>query len=208
MNFIKLLFFTAILVLTGCKLPQPSELKTPLKTKDNIETVTFAVDLKSTIIEISKKPEITWNMILPEWNPKIFALVHTGDSDEIIKNLSDKSTTKVLRKLSQHADSMTTASIFLRSKTTPLISSTQHSDLYDCCSIANGFSINATPTLIDQAGAITLNMDITLNLNGRFINWNQKTKTYTGQSILIAHAINQNTLQIAIITPSVPIKDN
>ena len=184
MKLLPLYCLAVPLFLAGCNLNSYSPQAERIMQDSPVTSPAGTVTLKTRILEVEKKTDTRWQILLPNWEPK--KVVTTVNTQTLKTSLS----------AAKHIDiNAITLSATSDGKPVPLAIRTESPGESGEYHFVFTPSVNKTDTSI----TLGVNMDIQ-DPKGSF-NLHQKVSIPHGHSLLVARALSENKLQIVIVTP-------
>lgn len=195
-TIVGLFCFALSLILAGCNLThQSTELA-----RDDIRKSKNVIQLNALIIELRRNEANTdWRTILPGWEPKKVITVVNGDGQKLLAQIaSNRSVTISFKGKTSSATTNKTPVPFSLQEQVQIGERTSNYSM----------DMLLIPAFTTKKEPMTLSVDMHIQVPQGDLGLAQVLSIPQRNSILIAHALNDNNLQVIIITPEVSTGDN
>ncbi|CEJ64490.1 MULTISPECIES: hypothetical protein [Citrobacter] len=191
MKIIKLFCLTLTLVLAGCNL---SNSKSTPTVPEHPEQAT--IRLNTLVLAVKKPADVSWHNLLPDWDPKKVISVVKGKADEVREKMASSATVSTTFSATTETTNMIAVPI----------------SIHDTDPAGPGFDMVIIPGFRHTGGPMTLSVDLHIqDTHGSFglnqiwsLNPVQSLRSLNpDQSLLAARAIDENNLQVILITPEI-----
>ncbi|MEL7630928.1 hypothetical protein AAGW04_18295 [Pectobacterium aroidearum] len=184
------------LVLAGCNLThQSTEL-----TKENIRQPKDVIRFNTLILSLRKSEANTdWRTILHGWEPKKIITVVNGDGQKILAQIASNRGVTISNKGKTSSATTDKAPVPFSLQEQVQIGDSTNSYTVDMLLI---------PAITAKTEPMTLTVDMHIQVPQGDLSLSQVLSIPQRHSILVAHALNDNDLQVIIITPEISTEEN
>jgi hypothetical protein len=190
-TIVGLLFLALSLMLAGCNLTHQS---TELARDDNRKSKNV-IQLNTLIIELRKNEANTdWRTVLPGWEPKKVITVVNGDGQKLLAQIASNRGVTISNKGKTSSATVDKAPVPFSLKEQVQIGDRTDSYTVDMLLI---------PAVTTKTEPMTLTVDMHVQVPHGDLGLSQVLSIPQRHSILVAHALNDNDLQVIIITPEI-----
>lgn len=194
-KFIPLISLVPVLLLTGCNHPFRSTTPQPETVSANkFDVSQGTVALNTMVLNVTKKTNIAWKDVLPEWGAQKMVVITRGDAQAIYKQISGKS--HVSTEFMQIATTTNYTPV-------PFSSHSSSETPNGGSLVDNGIDMTLLPGYRNVNGPISLMVSLNnQDVQGSF-NVNQFVSLKQGQSLILSKIIDENTQKVVIISPRI-----
>ncbi|NWJ78864.1 hypothetical protein HX884_04295 [Enterobacter sp. SECR19-1250] len=182
MKIISLFCLALTLALAGCNLSNPNY--SPI-TVDHPEQAT--VRLNTLVLDVKKPADASWHLLFPDWDPKKVITVVKGKAGEVREKMASSATVSTTFSATTETTNMIAVPV----------------SFHDTDPAGPGFDMVIIPGFRHTVGPLTLSVDLHVQDTRGGFSLNQFLSLRPGQSMLAARAIDENTLQVILITPEI-----
>lgn len=186
------LFYLALsLVLAGCNLThQSTEL-----TKEDIRQPKNVIRLNTLILSLRKSEANTdWRTVLPDWDPKKVITVVSGDGQKLLAQIASNRGVTISNKGKTSSATTDKAPVPFS-----LQEQVQIGDRTDSYTV----DMLLIPAVTTKTEPMTVTVDMHIQVPQGDLGLSQVLSIPQRHSILVAHVVNDNNLQLIIITPEI-----
>ena len=195
MKIVGLFCLALSLVLAGCNLTNKST-KLPGDKTHRSEDV---IQLNALILDLRKDTDTDWRDVLPGWEPKKAITVAHGNGQTLLAQIASH------RNLTISIQGKT-SSVTLNKSPVPF--SLQEQSQAGKQTYTYTVDMVLTPAFITKTEPMTISVDMRIQDPQGDFSLSQVLSIPLRHSILAAHALNENTLQLVIITPELSTGEN
>lgn len=182
MKIIKLFCLTLTLALAGCNL---SNTKSTPTAPEHPEQAT--VRLNTLVLDVKKPADSTWHLLFPDWDPKKVITVVKGKAGKVREKMASSATVSTTFSATTETTNMIAVPV----------------SFHDTDPAGPGFDMVIIPGFRHTEGPMTLSVDLHIQDTRGSFGLNQILSLNPGQSLLAARAIDENNLQVILITPEI-----
>lgn len=187
MKIISLFCLALTLALAGCNLSNTND--TPI-TAAHPELA--MVRLNTLILDVKKTTNTSWQTLLPDWTPKGVITVVKGNASEVRNKLASSANVSTILSNSTSTTNMN-----------PVPFSVHETDPAGSGINTGGIDMIVIPGFRHTEGPLTLSVDLNVQDTRGSFSLYKFLSLRPDQSMLAARAIDENTLQVILITPEI-----
>lgn len=150
---------------------------------------TDTVTLQTMVVEVKKSPDVSWKTLLPEWHAEKDIAVLQGDGKAIYQRLAAGGQAVIKYSNSSVTPNMTALPLVYR----------DCSDTTGSARSCSSMGLVLRPGFKHTEGPLSLMLD----LHMQDVTIRQFVSMQPGQTVLAGRALEENTLQVVLITPHI-----
>ncbi|EJF0242666.1 hypothetical protein [Citrobacter koseri] len=190
---------TLAAALTGCHYAMPDTSPSTVQAGEPLSNSatrkmpadTDTVTLQTIVVEVKKSPAVSWKTLLPEWHAGKDIAVLQGDGKAIYQRLAAGGQAVIKYSNSSVTPNMTALPLLYR----------DCSDTTGSARSCSSMGLVLRPGFKHTEGPLSLMLDLHMQDPQHSVSIRQFVSMQPGQTVLAGRALEENTLQVVLITP-------